>query len=279
MIRALGQWQICLPQTSQGSQSSPFPERMEKRWEANVGPPSLGGWLETVVSSWVSICPERRREQVWEDSQWCLPWVYISKINSSPLSVYLSSPLLHHLCTTRWSHHQRPHQTGITVSALASLNPFTAQSVVVVKLTSNRGVFLPSTQQLLPISLWVKHMGWLCYFLSSTPTHRVDHLAPTWPAGSSPPGDWGPSAQRFFLQCPQRLPLTFIWFTCSSWRHLDSPSRVKLQLFCHLTLPSLLPVLRSSSASSNISRILLIHLVFSSPTPLPPQLQKVNSGQ
>lgn len=195
------------------------------------------------------------------------------------ISSYLSSPLLHHLCTTCWSHHQRPHQTGVTVSTLASLNPFTSQSVVVVKLTSNRGVFLPSTLQLLPISLWVKHMGWPCYFLSSTPTHRVDHLAPTWPAGSPPPGDWGPSAQRFFLQCPKVSLSPSSGFKCSSWQHLDSPSRVKLQLFCHLTLPILLPVLFLSSASSNISHILLIHLVFSPHPPLPPQLQKVSSGQ
>lgn len=128
------------------------------------------------------------------------------------ISSYLSSPLLHHLCTTWWSHHQRPHQTSVTVSALASLNPFTSQSVVVVKLTSNRGVFLPSTLQLLPISLWVKHMGWPLYFLSSTPTHRVDHLAPTWPAGSPHQGTGVPQPSASSSSAPK----------APSHLHLDS---------------------------------------------------------
>lgn len=102
------------------------------------------------------------------------------------------------------------------------------------------------------------------------------HMACRFPP---PPGDWGPSAQRFFLQCPKVSLSPSSGFKCSSWQHLDSPSRVKLQLFCHLTLPILLPVLFLSSASSNISHILLIHLIFSPHPPLPPQLQKVSSGQ
>ena len=84
------------------------------RREAKAGQPSSGGrlgagtehlhftstgealavWICTglqrklgdVVSSWVSICPGRSKERTWEDNQWCLPQVDVSKINSSAIT-------------------------------------------------------------------------------------------------------------------------------------------------------------------------------------------------
>ena len=140
--------------------------------------------------------------------------------------------------------------------------------------TLNCGIFLPLILQLLPISHWVEHMGWPCYFLSSAPTHRVGHLAPstTW---APILGKWGPSVQSFLPLAPHGSPSSSSWFKCSSWRHLDRPPCVKLQLFYHLTLPILLPVLFLSSASSNLFCILLIYIVYS----FSPPRQKISSGK